>query len=344
MNKEKIARICWNTNGWLKPSGMAGKSKNKYAYEYRVGFGHEEWLLDTTKNYKGYHYAYLQPIGLHREKYRGQTFNISLYSINEETKKRWWLGGIRNVTVTTKEESQEAFLAYKKNGWLTEMEEQIRSVGGKVQELGKTKLEDFFVIRFRPRSLDLLDTPLEFSRRDPAVKATYYVLLNKDKMPKLLSPKKQFSFRHGHTKKKGTTESSYEAHSSNIDLVHNRIQTKIYQQLAKKFGKENIGTEVDAGYGSLIDVVIKEANDKYIFYEIKTSYSVRLSIREALAQLLEYAYYPNRNNAIKIVVVSPNAITKEAQSYLEHLRNRFGIPVYYQRYDPEQEELEDKIY
>ncbi|MBT9538121.1 MAG: hypothetical protein IVZ94_08315 [Nitrospirae bacterium] len=301
MTEDKIARICWNTNGWRKPSGMAGKSKNKEAYEYRFGYGHEEWLLDTTKNYKGYHYAFLQPIGLHREKYRGQTFNISLYSINEETKKRWWPGRIRNVTVTTKQESQEAYVAYKKNGWLTEMEEQLRSVGGKVQAFSKTKPEDFFVI---PTFLPLRSAI--------------------------------FIFRQGHTQKKGATESSYEAHSSNIDLVHNRIQTRIYQQLAKKFGKDNVGTELNAGYGSLNDVVIKESNGKFIFYEKKTSYSVRLRIRDALAQLLEYAYYPNRNNATKIVVVSPDAVTKEAQSYLEHLRHRFGIPVYYQRYDPEQ--------
>lgn len=200
------------------------------------------------------------------------------------------------------------------------------------------------MIRFSPRSLELLDTPLEFSRRDPAVKAAYYVLLNKKKTPKLISSKKQFIFCTGHTKRKGATELSYEAHASNIDLVHNRIQTKIYQQLAKKFGKGNVGTEIDAGYGSLIDIVVKESNGKFIFYEIKTSYSVRLSIRDALAQLLEYAYYPNRNNATKIVVVSPNAVTKEAQSYLEHLRHRFSIPVYYQRYDPEQEALENKIY
>lgn len=344
MNEEKIARICWNTNGWRKPSGIAGKSKNKRAYEHRVGYGHEEWLLDTTKIYKGYHYAFLQPIGIHRETYIGQTFNISLYSINEETKKRWWLGRIRNVTVTTRQESQEAYVAYKKNGWLTEMEDQLRSVGAKVQAFSKTKPEDFFAIRFRPRTLELLDTPLEFSRYDPAVKATYYVLLKKEKTPKLLSSKKQFIFSPGHTKKKGTTESSYEAHSSNIDLVQNRMQARIYQQLAKKFGKDNVGTELDAGYGALIDVVVKESDGNFTFYEIKTSYSVRLCIREALAQLLEYAYYPNRDNATKIVVVSPNAVTKEAQSYLEHLRRRFGIPVYYQRYDPEQEALEDKIY
>ncbi len=344
MNEDRIARICWNTNGWRKPSGMAGKSKNKKAYEYRFGYGHEEWLLDTTKNYKGYHYAYLQPIGLHREKYKGQTFNISLYSINEETKRRWWLGSVQNVIVTTKKESKKAYIAYKKNGWLTEMEKQLRSVGGKVQAFSKIKPEDFFVIRFSSRSLKLLDTPLEFSQHDPAVKATYYVLLSKKKTPKLLLSKKQFIFSYGHTKKKGTTESSYEAHSSNIDLVQNRMQTRIYQQLAKKYGKHNVGTELDAGYGALLDVVVRESSSNFTFYEIKTSYSVRLCIREALAQLLEYAYYPNRNNATKIIIVSPNAVTKEAQSYLKHLRHRFRIPVYYQRYDSEQEALEDKIY
>jgi len=179
MNEEKIARICWNTNGWHKPSGITGKSKNKRAYEHRVGYGHEEWLLDTTKIYKGYHYAFLQPIGIHREPYIGKTFNISLYSINEETKKRWWLGRIRDVVITTRQESKEAYIVYKKNGWLTEMEDELRNVGAKVQAFNKTKPEDFFVIRFRLRTLELLDTPLEFSRYDPAVKATYYILPKK---------------------------------------------------------------------------------------------------------------------------------------------------------------------
>lgn len=344
MNNDKIARICWNTNGWRRPSGADGKIKNKRAYEHLFGFGHEEWLLDTTKIVKGYHYAFLQPIGLNREKYTKQTFNISLYSINDKTRRRWWLGRIRSVTVITEDESRAAYVAYKTNGWLAEMGEQLRSVGADVAALRKTKPEDFFVIRFRPRSLELLDIPLEFSSDDPAVKATYYVLLNKVKPPKLLSSKKQFIFRHGHTKKKGTTESSYEAHSSNIDLVQNRMQARIYQQLTKKYGKDNVGTELDAGYGALIDVVVRESSRHFTFYEIKTLYSVRLCIREALAQLLEYAYYPNKSNASRIVVVSTNAITKEAQSYLEHLRHSFGIPVYYQRYDTELKALENKIY
>ncbi|HWP91336.1 MAG TPA: hypothetical protein VNN20_03945 [Thermodesulfobacteriota bacterium] len=114
MIEDKIARICWNTEGWRKPSGKSGKSKNKKTYEHSAGFGHEEWLLDITKLINGWHYAYLQPVGLHRFKYVGRTLNISLYSINEETKSRWWVGRIFNVIVTTPEESKKAYEIYKK--------------------------------------------------------------------------------------------------------------------------------------------------------------------------------------------------------------------------------------
>ena len=44
ISMDKIARICWNTKDWKLPSGTEGKSREKYAYENNVGFGHEEWL------------------------------------------------------------------------------------------------------------------------------------------------------------------------------------------------------------------------------------------------------------------------------------------------------------
>ncbi len=345
MAEGKIARICWNTEGWRKPSGRAGKSKNKKTYEYRVGYGHEEWLLDTTKLIGGWHYAYLQPIGLHRAKYIGMTFNISLYSINEETRGRWWIGRINDITVTTPEESRKAYIAYKKNGWLREMEDQLQNVGADVQDFRRLKPENFAVVKFRPVSLELLDTPMEFSREDPAVSSNYYILLNQKQQPKLLLSDTSFTFVPGHSEKKGQTKSTYEKHSVPVDLVHNQMQTKIYRHLVKKHGRDNVGTEVDAGYGSQsIDIVVKENSESFTFYEIKTSYSARLCVREALAQLLEYAYYPNNVNARRLVVVSPNIVTNEVQSYLSNLRDRFKIPIYYQRFSPENESLEDAIY
>ncbi len=63
-NDGKIARICWNSEGWQRPSGLDGKSSNPEAYEAQNGYGHEEWLLDTSKLIDGYHYAYVRRFGL----------------------------------------------------------------------------------------------------------------------------------------------------------------------------------------------------------------------------------------------------------------------------------------
>lgn len=345
MNKDKIARICWNSEGWLKPSGKTGKSKSEGLYEYHLGYGHEEWLFDTTKLIDEWHYAFLQPINANRSKYIGEVFNISLYAINNETNKRWWVGRILDVAVTTPEESKKVYTIYRQKGWLKEMEEQLHNVNADVRDFREeTVPENFAVIKFRPESLDILDTPMEFDSKDPAVPATYYTtLLNLRQEPNLLDNKKQFEFSPGHNRKKSSTKTNYEEHSCKVDLVHNKIQTKIYRQLVEKFGKKNVGTEQPTGYGSQIDLVVKDEED-FIFYEIKTSYSLRLCIRKGLSQLLEYAYYPDTKNAKKLIIISPNKITKEARKYIRSLRNIFDIPVYYQSYNPETESLEDVQY
>ena len=344
MPDNKICRICWNTQGWRKPSGPQGKSKNKKAYEYRVGYGHEEWLLDITKIVKGWHYAYLQPIGLHRDKYVGQTFDISLYSIDDDTKARWWVGRILGVEVISQTESRTVYSIYKKNGWLKEMEQQLVAAGANVNDFRNIPPEGFAVVKYQPDSVQLLDSPLEFSADDPAVTANYYILLNEKQTPKLLHGTSQFTFAPGHNPKKNSAKSHYEKQSSDFDLVHNAIQTSIYRQLAKKHGEKNVGTEQETGNGSKVDVVVRDADKKFIFYEIKTTYSVRLCIREAVGQLLEYAFFSKNANAKKLIVVSPNKITPTAKDYLNRLRELFGIPIYYQRYVPEKDALEETVY
>ena len=102
-----------------------------------TGYGHEEWLLDTEKTIDGYHYAYLQAIGAHRDKYIGNTFNISLYSINNTTKERWWIGEIKNVVVTTPEESKKIYKIYKQYKCLKEMASQLHDVAADVDDFRK---------------------------------------------------------------------------------------------------------------------------------------------------------------------------------------------------------------
>ncbi|ESS70445.1 hypothetical protein MGMO_122c00050 [Methyloglobulus morosus KoM1] len=332
MARDKVARVCWNTNYWQKPSGMDGKvsNKNSGAYESKTGYGHEEWLLDTNKLVDGFHYAYIQAIGQHKSKYIGDTYNISIYSINSKTKERWWLGEIKNVAVVDDKESKQIFKEYANRGWLKEMYAQLEDVGADVNEFKSISPKGFCCIKYMAEDLNILDEPRRFDKNDPAIKSDYYNLKNKVENPKLEN--QEFHFNPGHCMGKEKTTSSYKGKNSDIDLLHNQIQTDLYKLLVSKYGHNGVGTEQETGLGTKIDIVVKEQNG-HIFYEIKTANTIKQCIRDALAQLLEYAHYPNKSRANKLIVVSPNKVTKESILYLQYLRQNFNIPIYYQVFD-----------
>lgn len=342
MIKDKVARICWNTNYWQKPSGMDGKvtNINSGTYEAKTGYGYEEWLLDTNKLIDGYHYGYIQAIGQHRNKYLGNVYNVSLYSINSKTKERWWLGEIKNVEVIQEKESKKAYKEYKKRHWLKEMYAQLNDVGANVEEFKSTLPEDFSCIKFKPNDLKILDEPRKFPSNDPAIKSDYYNLKNKIEDPILENQK--FKFESGHQDGKTNATSSYKSLKKDIDLFHNRIQTAVYNDLVKKHGIDNVGTEHKTGLGTKIDVVVRDKSS-YIFYEIKTTNNIKLCIREALSQLMEYAYYPNKSIATKLIIVSPNEMTNEAKLYLKQLRDKFSIPIYYQKFNIDKDQLNHEV-
>lgn len=120
--------------------------------------------------------------------------------------------------------------------------------------------------------------------------------------------------------------------------VHNDIQNRLYTYLCKELGAAHVGTELDTGYGTTIDVATQYAG-KTTFYEIKTSKSVRTSVRQAIPQLLEYAYWPTEQRAGELVIVSHRPSTELSTRYLEFLRQRFGIPIFYRQFDLEKDAL-----
>jgi hypothetical protein len=114
-------------------------------------------------------------------------------------------------------------------------------------------------------------------------------------------------------------------------LLHNEMQTAIFEQLVAEKGANAVGTENTCGSGS-VDIVVKERTG-FTFYELKTSLSVRECIREALGQLIDYGYWPDQARAISLVIVSPNKLTKDAARFLDNLRARLGLPIFYQQFD-----------
>jgi hypothetical protein len=114
-------------------------------------------------------------------------------------------------------------------------------------------------------------------------------------------------------------------------LIHNKIQNEVYKILIEEFAGQEIGTEVPTNIGS-VDIARKTANS-YIFYEIKTSQSVKSNIRHGLAQLLEYAYWNEIANITELIIVGPCPSSDSSRIYLNKIRTKFNIPIYYRFYN-----------
>ena len=336
MPEEKIARICWNKNYWVSPSGRLGKSGDKDSYEYITGFGHEEWNFDTDKVVDGYVYGFLQQCNTKSNIHIDHVYNISFYSIekiNSYQNKKWWLGKINSVEVIQGAESKKIYGIYKRNGWLSEMEADLRMLDLDLKSFIETTNDTFFNIKFKVSDMQLLDEPIELEKNDPAIPSFYYNLLNKIQEPNLpQSASNQFVFKPGHNPGKNETVTNSKGGKNDKSLFHNEMQTNIFSLLESSYGKGNVGTENDLGYQTKVDMVVKEKNS-FVFYEIKTSQTAKAAIREAIGQILEYAFWPNKNNAVKLVIIAPPAPTADAKVYIKKLREEFSLPIFYQQYD-----------
>jgi hypothetical protein len=143
---------------------------------------------------------------------------------------------------------------------------------------------------------------------------------------------KAFEFRPGHEERPVEPINRTATARTKASRLHNDIQNRLYAYLKAKHGAANVGTEIDTGSGTAIDVATREKG-KVTFYEIKTGKSVRASIRQAIPQLLEYAYWPDGNRADELAIVSHLPITKPAERYLNFLRARFNLPLSYRQFD-----------
>jgi hypothetical protein len=325
----KLARLCWNDKDWRRPSGSTGKTRKVGAFEHETGFGHEEWLFDTSKVIDGYHYGYVQAVSRHRE--TNNPFDLSLYSIDNRTKQRWWLGKIRNVESVGAEESARVYELYEKFGWLDQMRSQVVEAGADLKVFEERITPDIFaVLKFRIENLCLCERPMEFEQGDPAVTSDYYNLKNFVQEPRFIAVLKKFQFKAGHNPPTDKTRLEYGEHQRDANNLHNHIQTKLYAELCKIYGDKKVGTENNTSAGSRVDLVVCDG-PKYALYEIKTGPSLLGCVREAIGQLLEYRHTIGHNMVSRLVVVSPLSSNKKVEVYLASLREEYAIPIYYEQ-------------
>ncbi len=149
------------------------------------------------------------------------------------------------------------------------------------------------------------------------------------KKSKIFDTSQSFQFVPGCTPKLSTATASYPPKQMDIELRHNDIQKALHQQLSGEYGIENVGTEISSGRGTSVDLVVKQ-KPEYWFYEIKTAHTAKKCIRQAIGQLLEYSYWPNNQEATRLVIVGKPIMDEEARKYIEKLRSQFTLPIYYE--------------
>lgn len=115
---------------------------------------------------------------------------------------------------------------------------------------------------------------------------------------------------------------------ADLDIRHSLILEKLATELIATYGEENVGIEHPC-FGKSIDAVLR-LGAEYVFYEVKTCGSAKGCIREALGQVMEYAYWPGAEHAKKIVVVGEPEIDPDTMNYLDFLCRSFALPLEYQ--------------
>jgi hypothetical protein len=88
------------------------------------------------------------------------------------------------------------------------------------------------------------------------------------------------------------------------------------------------------------DIVRKARDNKIILYEVKTYPTALASIRMALGQLLEYAFYPVQELSHEFYIVSHLSATKNDLLYLQHISDKFKLTIGYIHYNIETKQIE----
>jgi hypothetical protein len=101
-----------------------------------------------------------------------------------------------------------------------------------------------------------------------------------------------------------------------IQQAHHRIRNRLYKQLVRQHGEENVYMEQD-----FVDIQVSDGKTLSI-YEIKPYRSVLKCVREALGQVLLYAWHEAtiQQQKLKLIVVGPTRPTKDEELFIAFVK------------------------
>jgi hypothetical protein len=134
-----------------------------------------------------------------------------------------------------------------------------------------------------------------------------------------------------HFDKPFATRFEMTARTVTMRLRHNELSRALYEELATLHGADAVSVEEPTGAGTYADCVVRLADGTCLLYEIKVTKTAAQAIREALGQLLEYAYSARGFEPRKLYVVAEPELDGECAAYLRRLNDEFNLKVEYLR-------------
>jgi hypothetical protein len=126
-------------------------------------------------------------------------------------------------------------------------------------------------------------------------------------------------------------------------FIHGKLQNIFLTYLKKKFPEDEISKEARlTGLNRSIDIHQKKSDGSSVIYEIQSYSDIKTSLRIALGQLLEYAYYPDRREHIGLILVTHLVADTETKKYIENLNRLFKLNIGIVGFDCERKRIIDK--
>jgi hypothetical protein len=316
-----LQRLCWNSRGWREPTGdVYGKEKS---YPGKNGFGHEEWNLNTADLIDGnvYGYTYYNPPA--KRKNLPAAYGIYFFAVSP-TKDRLLVGAYRRASFLDEAERRELRNRLDGSDYLDRRAKELAALNlpnlKSEQDALQLLLKDFALnVRINPEDVVSFCPPRplvasDIGGRDPDKINRYRTPVFLEAVPGGAAPAPVVDAP------KNLLENDYlrftPAQHHVIERRHNLLSNRFRAWLSK-VGATGITAESDC-----VDVWCTYSGCSCLF-ELKTCYGMSTihAVREAIGQVLEYAFYPGRTEPEHLAIVLD---ARPADTDIEWLRRLHG--------------------
>lgn len=327
-----VTRLAYNNTGWQRPASDRSVKESGKSFRAENGFGHEDWLFRNEWIIDGWRYGFVQGVNNSRPKLlkNAAPFDLRLFAMFGPGDRRY-VAEIREAECLPDEHAKDAVAEFRHRGWLGGMRHEIESAGGKVAALDTQQWAPFIInLRFRLENLRRFTPPIAVAADDPVSGIKRYTLCGASNLARSGTGSiiaHQAPAEEGSSALPATNGYSRFLAQRSVDVTpeHAHMQKRLMEQLRAEYPDADVRREAEC-----IDVVMRRA-DETVLYEIKSDLNPLSVVRQALGQIMEYAFHPSRTHQapVRLVIVGRRPLEGEDLLYFESIRNKFALPIEY---------------